>query len=464
MAKTSGQSSSVLWAVGGLAAAVLISGAAPPATAGCKALTGFKTTLLATRTAVQVPPLGTSLYGHVYTVDGKPVAGATVRTVMLSAKGKTATGKTDAAGRYALKGLNASAIGVVVEHPKYGKIGPLPARLFEGFRDHEEAQALKFDIGGLGDGAVQLTKEQKGKPLYVRTVKLASKVRRFAADGRGGMLALTTDGVRRVSPAQSEMPIVRINPPATARTAGAAPAATRVSGPGAPASDLFVGTAYGNFGNSGNLSRFRPDGRKTWCLELPVKPAELEVAVDGTTWMIGTSPEQDLAVRVTPGGRPSNVYRLANGNTYDLAVDKAGNAWFINGTEGLVRLTADGKISKRVTLPAPAKSLFSTPDGGVWAVGGGVATRFDKNGRGMTRVVRQEPALLISVDGEGRLWMFDEKVFYAVEGRTITKHPLEGKTLPQTLSMSSDGGRHVWLLGPDRMTAAIVDLPCDCGH
>lgn len=463
MVPATGQIRPILHAIGGLAVAALLSGAASPNGAGCVSVSGTQAKSLARTGGFKAPPPGASLYGHVYTVDGAPVAGATVRTVAISNTMKVVSGKTDSSGRYVLKGLAPGAVGVVVEHKRFGKVGPLPVRLWESMQAREEAQPQQVDIGGLGDGSKLISRTQTGKTLYVRTVTLSSKVRRFTPDGRGGMLALTADGVVRVSPQRSPNPLVRIPAPMSARAAGTAPASTKVSGPGVPASDLFVGTHYGTFGDTGVLARYRQDGRQTWCLDLPVKPAEVGVSGDGMSWLIGTNPTSDLAIRVTPGGRPANVFRLATGSTFDVAVDRTGHAWVVNGTEGIVRVDSTGRNVKHITLPAPVKSLYTTPDGGVWSVGGGVASRFDKDGRALARLVRKSPIVHSAVDGEGVLWMFEDKALYAVDGRTVTRHSLQGKVLPQTMSMAGDDGSHLWLLGPDRMTAAIVNLPCDCG-
>lgn len=453
-----------LHAIASMALATLLSGAASPYGAGCATLDPTGARSLATTPGIQTPPNEASLYGHVYSVDGKPVAGARVRTVAISDKVKSLTARTDKAGRYVLKGLSPGAVGVVVEHPRLGKMGPLPVRLWESMQGREIAQPLQFDIGGLGDGAAPVTRTLNGPTIYVRTVKLASKVRRFTPDGRGGLFALTAEGVLRVSPQREPKPVVALPPPTNARAAAAAPSQARVTGPGAPAADIFVGAAYGRIGDTGNLSRHRPDGSRTWCLDLPVKPAQLGVAGDGTTWLVGTSPQRDLAIRVTPGGRVSDVFQLANGTTYDVAVHRAGHAWFVNGLEGLVRFDASGKLTHRITVPMPVKTVYSTPDGGVWAVGGSVAGRYDRNGKAVSRLIRPQPIAHSAIDGEGRLWILDDRALLRVDGQTVTKHPLQGKSLPQTMSMAGDGGRHIWLLGPDRQTAAIVDLPCDCGH
>ncbi|MBM3269326.1 MAG: carboxypeptidase regulatory-like domain-containing protein [Candidatus Sericytochromatia bacterium] len=406
----------------------------------------------------EAPP-GISLYGHAVTSTGRPVAGAEVELQALSPETTGARTKTDSAGRYAFKALPPAVYGLVVSRSGQGSVGPIPVRVFPGM-GYDRPQPLQVLVGGLGERPRPLGKAVGAGPtVYGRTLRLPFTIRRLAPDGRLGMLALTGQGVMRLSPERQSAPLVPLAPPVFPRAATLVPGVALLGGPGAPPADLLLATSAGPHGE---LSRHAPGGARTWCLGLPVSPADLAVSPAGPTWIVGTGNLGDLAALISGAGKPRIAYQLPPGSAGRVALDKGGAAWLAAGTQGAIQFAPGGAVKRKIALPTPVQRVFPTPDGGAWATGGPIATRLDASGRATARLTWGTPIDRPAIDGDGALWFRDGAALVRADGAALTRHPIQGDAVKDAVDMVSEGRRQLWVLAADRRTVSILDLPCDC--
>lgn len=423
-----------------LVIAALLSAVPAPAFA-CPPLLWSTPVQLAPRHGLQAP-LGAVMYGYVRTVAGKPVAGAVVEARPLSAGGVADHAVTDGNGVYVLSHLVPSSIALTVTARGMERLGPLPYQVPEGER--HQPRTLRFDIGGMGPRVPEVPPLRDGGSLADHVFKLPGVTRKLIDDGRGGVDALELKSLATLSWRGSHLGLSF-----GAMVLGA-------SWEKGPTRRLY--TISGDMG-SGSLTAYGSGGRELWCRALPFSPTDVAAGRDGTAWVVGAQDGFGVAAIVSGAGSLVRSIALSPGSILRVATDAAGDAWIADRQAGLVRLDAHGNVKARIFLPETPYLLEPTPDGGLWAIGGGVATRIDAHQRLIARVVRPQPIDMATVDGQGRLWILQGGKLMAFAPHWARSYELAGLPIQGATGLAVDRHRDLWLLGLDRQRLAVARVP-----
>ncbi len=393
-------------------------------------------------------PQGAVLYGTVRTTRGKPVAGAVVSAKPLSRYGVADRAVTDAAGHYALKRLVPSGIDLSVTARGMGSIGPLPMLIPSTQGKRPMAQEL--DIGGMGPAVPLAPTPRNAGALKSHLVELPAITRDLIPDGHGGLDALE---LTRLVALGSGKPRPELSFGALALAASWGPERGRrlyaVSSPG----------GLQQLSSTCELAAFDARGHKLWCRSLPFQPASLAAGGDQTVWVVGAHEGFGVATLVSRTGAILRSIALSPDSALRVATDRSGDGWISDRKAGLVRIAPNGRILARIYLPEMPFVVHPTPDGGLWALGGGIATLLDAHDRPILRVVRPEPIDLSGVDPRGRLWILESGKLLVFAPHFARSYKLSGMPIQGAADLAFDDDRRLWLLGLDRRRVAVARIP-----
>ena len=393
-------------------------------------------------------PPGAVLYGVVRTTSGQPVAGAVVSARPISRYGVADSAVTDAAGRYALKRLVPSGIDLSVTARGMGRIGPLPMLIPSTEEKHPMAQEL--DIGGMGPAVPLAPKPRSAGTLKSHLVMLPAITRDLIPDGRGGLDALELTGLVSLGSGKPR-PEMKFGALALGASWGASRGRRlyEVSSPG----------GLQQLSSTCDLAAFDARGHRIWSRSLPFQPAAVAAGGNQTAWVVGAHEGFGIATLVSRTGAILRSIALSPGSALRVATDRSGDGWIIDRKAGLVRIAPDGRIKARVYLPEMPFAVQPTPEGGLWAIGGGIATLIDAHDRPILRVVRPQPIDLSAVDSRGRLWILESGKLLVFAPHFARSYELSGMPIQGAAGLAFDDDRRLWLLGLDRRRVAVARIP-----